>query len=133
MARKPKTTTFTLDMAAGRDVLNLPVKGPDGRTFRFRIPQPTDAQRVRLLERVQAVKGDAELKALLADLLVARTADDSSREDILAMLTHPESTDDAISQLLAVVLTGRVPDPKQHGQLLNKLADQMMDSLIQRL
>lgn len=128
MSRK-KPLVLDLSAATGTNTVPLHVKDAEGQVRKFAIPERTDDVRSRMLAQMQAAQSDAHVAELAADWLVAASTDGLTRAEALALAQRPS----ALPQLLTVLLTGRLPDPKVMDQLLARLLDRVTGALVQAI
>ena len=124
MSRKP--LVLDLSEATGTNAVPLHIKNREGRVLKFRVPERSDAARARMVQQLEACATDDEARELAADWLLACSVDGATRADVRGIVER----DGALAQVLTVLLTGRLPDPTQMDQLLARLLEKMMGSMI---
>lgn len=123
--RKP--LVLDLSEATGLNTVPLDVLTADGRRLHFLVPERTDHQRASMAAQMQACTTDDQARELAADWLLACATDQhTTRADALGIVAR----DTALAQVLTVLLSGRLPDPKVMDRLMSATLDRLTGDLI---
>lgn len=121
-----KALVLDLSEATGLNTVPLDVKTADGRVLHFLVPERTDHQRASMAAQMQRCTTDDEARELAADWLLACAVGPVTRPDALGIVAR----DTALSQVLTVLLSGRLPDPKVMDRLMAATLDRLVGDLI---
>ncbi|BDP42927.1 hypothetical protein DAETH_28960 [Deinococcus aetherius] len=123
-----KPIVIDLSEATGTNTVPLHFKA-GGRVLRFEVPERSDEERARMAQQLQGCRSDEESLDLATDWLLACSRDGLSRAEVRELI-RPEPV---LAQALTVLLTGRLPDKKKMDLLMAKLADRLMDEVIEAI
>ncbi|WP_295814536.1 hypothetical protein [uncultured Deinococcus sp.] len=123
---RPKSLLLDLSEATGTNTVPLDVKTADGRVLHFLVPERTDHQRASMAAQMQRCATDDEARELAAEWLLACAVGPVTREDAAGIVQR----DTALAQVLTVLLSGRLPDPKVMDRLMTATLDRLVGDLI---
>ena len=124
MTRKP--IVLDLSQVAGVNTTPLDIRLSADRTLHFEIPERTDEQRARMVAQLERLSSDDDTRAVAVEWLLECADTDVTRQEAQAAVRQTS----ALSQVLAVLLTGRAVDPKTMDRLLVKMMDRLTDEMI---
>lgn len=127
MTRKPLVLDLT--QAAGVNTVPLDIRLTAERVLHFEIPERTDVERARMVQQLETLTSDDQTRDVTVDWLMECAASDVTREE--ARQAVQKST--ALSQVLAVLLSGRLPDPKVMDRLMSQMLDRMAAKLVEAI
>ena len=115
-----------LSQAAGLNTVPLEVKLADGRLLRFDIPERTDTERARLVQQLESLPSDTHTRDLAATWLLECAQPGVTLDEVREVLRK----DTTLSQVLALLLTGRLPDPKVLDRLMTRMLDRLTADMV---
>ena len=127
MTRKPLVLDLT--QVTGINAVPLDIRLTAERVLHFEIPERTDVERARMVQQLETLKSDDQTRDLVVEWLMECAASDVTRAE--ARQAVERST--ALSQVLAVLLSGRLPDPKVMDRLMSKMLDRMAGKLVEAI
>ncbi|OWL96523.1 hypothetical protein CBQ26_09100 [Deinococcus indicus] len=127
MTRKPLVLDLT--QAAGVNTVPLDIRLTADRVLHFEIPERTDVERARMVQRLETLTSDDQTRDVTVDWLMECAASDVTREEARQAVQR----NTALSQVLAVLLSGRLPDPKVMDRLMSKMLDRMAGKLVEAI
>lgn len=124
-----KALVLDLTQAAGVNTVPLDIRLTAERVLHFEIPERTDVERARMVQQLETLTSDDQTRDVTVDWLMECAASDVTREE--ARQAVQKST--ALSQVLAVLLSGRLPDPKVMDRLMSQMLDRMAAKLVEAI
>lgn len=121
-------TPILLDLtqATGVNTVPLDIKLASGKVLHFEVPERTDVGRARMVSELERLKTDDQTREVACDWLLACASADVTRADVQEAVQQTS----ALSQILTVLMSGRLPDPKVMDRLLATLLDKLTVDLI---
>lgn len=124
MTRKP--ILLDLSTVAGVNTTPLDIRLSPERTLHFEIPERTDEDRARMVAQLERLTSDDDTRAVAVEWLLECADTDVTRAEAQAAVRQTA----ALSQVLAVLLTGRQVDPKVLDRLLSRLMDRLTADMV---
>lgn len=124
-----KALVLDLTQAAGVNTVPLDIRLTAERVLHFEIPERTDVERARMVQQLETLKSDDQTRDVTVDWLMECAASDVTREEARQAVQR----NTALSQVLAVLLSGRLPDPKVMDRLMSQMLDRMAGQLVEAI
>lgn len=124
-----KALVLDLTQAAGVNTVPLDIRLTAERVLHFEIPERTDVERARMVQQLETLKSDDQTRDLVVEWLMECAASDVTREEARQAVQR----NTALSQVLAVLLSGRLPDPKVMDRLMSQMLDRMAGQLVEAI